>query len=239
MKRVVAKYRFTLVEIMVSMGVFLILLTMLLNFFSGTRQVWRTLRERNEAFENSRIAMNLMTDLLSTSIADGKNIGFLCASNSGGQVSECTFFTHSLRQLTPASNTSPKELGNLYAVKIYAKNTGELCIASEKIANITGELSTSPTVSANEKVIIKGVSKLTFTTLIPSYAVQPSGKRPLAIELQLELFDNVNNFKIYNSMQEGSAKKDFAFAHTYTFTRTISFDNVEDPIYEVKNEPAP
>ena len=49
--------RFTLVELMVSMGVFLILLTLLLNFFSGTRQVWKTLRERNDAYANARIAI--------------------------------------------------------------------------------------------------------------------------------------------------------------------------------------
>ena len=71
------KSRFTLIEIMLSMGVFLILLTLLLNFFSGTRQVWKNLRERNDSFEKARVAMDIVSDLLSTSVA-GKDVPGFC-----------------------------------------------------------------------------------------------------------------------------------------------------------------
>ena len=73
MKKYIKNKHFTLIEILISMGVFLVLLTLLLNFFSGTRLVWKTLRERNEAFENSRVAMNLITDLMQCSLSVRRN----------------------------------------------------------------------------------------------------------------------------------------------------------------------
>ena len=228
--RVVKKHKFTLVEIMVSMGVFLILLTMLLNFFSGTRQVWKSLRERNEAFENARVAMDLMSELFSTSVA-GKNIGFWAGDGSGIST-ECTFFTCTTRSLSDAVENSnvDKELGNFYAVRIYVKD-GALCISSQKMKNIAGESSAKPTLTENEKVIIKNVKSLEFTNMISS----PAGKRTPALGVKLVLFDNKENYNTYKNLP--ADKKDaFSDAHTYTFARTISFDDVEDPIYEVKNE---
>ena len=98
MQNQLRKRRFTLIEMMVAMGVFMILLTLLLNFFSGTRQVWKTLRDRNDSFEKARVAMDIVTDLLTTSVADAGNVGFWVPTTNDS----CTFVTRTTRNLSSA-----------------------------------------------------------------------------------------------------------------------------------------
>lgn len=226
------KSRFTLIEIMLSMGVFLILLTLLLNFFSGTRQVWKSLRERNDSFEKARVAMDVVSDLLSTSVA-GKDVpGFWVASDS------CTFVTRTTRNLVSPSTATDdigRELDNYYLVKIYAEN-GVLKISSQRLGSFTGTLNSGvPSFTGTVKEIIDAVGGVEFKTLVAGDV----NKRCTAIEISLHLFDSKENYKLHNDMQDGSAKKDFQAAHEYVFTRVISFDDVSDPIYEVTNAQNP
>ena len=225
------KRRFTLIEMMVSMGVFLILLTLLLNFFSGTRQVWKTLRERNDSFEKARVAMDIVSDLLVTSVADAENIDFVVDDNS------CTFFTRTTRSLEdPADGDDSlgNELNNYYLAKLYVES-GKLKVAAQRIGNsyagsFSGTLSPS---TANAKTIIDAVSKISFKKLVGDV----NNKRCTALEVELTIFDSKENYDKYNgSSLTASEKKDFKAAHEYVFTRVIAFDDVNDPIYEVTND---
>lgn len=58
------KSHFTIVELLVAMGVFSILMLALMQFFTGAQQIWQKSSARSELFENARVALDLMaTDL--------------------------------------------------------------------------------------------------------------------------------------------------------------------------------
>ena len=237
------KRKFTLIEIMVSMGVFLILLTLLLNFFSGTRQVWKTLRERNDSFEKSRVAMDIITDLMTTSVADNSEIGFWTVESvrddKGNVTSQgsCTFITRTTRKLSGTGSNAVSELDNYYLVKIYAEN-GDLKLKAQRVSNYftSGSgASGAPEPTGTPKVIVDGVSELSFKQLVD----QGNGVRGTAIEVTLCLFDSKANYDKYVDAASGMTdeqKQNFKAAHEYVFTRVISFDDiVGDTVYEVKN----
>ena len=243
MKKYIKKTHFTLVEILISMGVFLVLLTLLLNFFSGTRLVWKTLRERNEAFENSRVAMNLITDLMQCSLSVRDNIGFFIGDKANS-ADNCTFYTHSTRNFSGAANAADhSDLDNLHVVKLsYNKDEGRLVLHSQRVKDMTVAAGTAwntlPAVTGNEKVIIPAVSALTFKALITA-AEKPN--RPVAVEVTLKMFDNKENRRHWyedldgKNATEPAKAKEFRMAHEYVFSRVISFEDVEKPIYEVSD----
>ncbi|MBR2633723.1 MAG: hypothetical protein IKD29_09790 [Lentisphaeria bacterium] len=245
MKKYIKNKHFTLIEILISMGVFLVLLTLLLNFFSGTRQVWKTLRERNEAFENSRVAMNLITDLMQCSVAVRGNIGFFISENSGEdeKYNNCTFYTHSTRNFSGTTNAADhSDLDNLHVVKLsYDEANGELLLHSQRLKDMTVAAGTAwnkrPEVTTNKKVIIPAVSGLYFKALIPVDDPNQSPNRPAVVEITLKMFDNKENRDYWHKLNvAGDAKaKEFRMAHEYVFSRVISFEDVEKPIYEVSD----
>lgn len=58
------KSNFTIVELLVAMGVFSILMLALMQFFTGAQQIWQKSSARSEVFENARVALDLIaTDL--------------------------------------------------------------------------------------------------------------------------------------------------------------------------------
>lgn len=232
--------RFTLVELMVSMGVFLILLTLLLNFFSGTRQVWKTLRERNDAYANARIAMDLMSELVSCSVASDQIVGFYVGSKDSNGNNSCTFLANSNRTLEEYAAASGG-LG-LYAVKLHIDEgtdsdpNGFLRLtalpagkADESNFNNTAFTKTALNVGSDSgKLIIRSVSGLTFTKLT---ATDSTNSRPMAVEITLKLFDNYDNYLAWRSMTRNSdAEKKFRAAHEYTFSRVVSFDDIEEEL---------
>lgn len=230
--------RFTLVELMVSMGVFLILLTLLLNFFSGTRQVWKTLRERNDAYANARIAMDLMSELISCSVASDQIVGFYIGAKSNGNNS-CTFLTSSNRTLEDYTAASGG-LG-LYAVKLHldegtdSEPNGFLRVTALPAGKADGAnfdnnafAKTALDVgTGNGKLVIRSVSGLTFTKLT---ATSATNSRPMAVEITLKVFDNQDNYLTWRKMSEGDAKDKYRSAHEYTFSRVISFDDIEEEL---------
>lgn len=58
------KHSFTLVELIVSLAVFSILLTVMLQFFSGAQRLWTNTESRNQLYSDARVAMDLMSTLL-------------------------------------------------------------------------------------------------------------------------------------------------------------------------------
>ena len=66
MRKNIVKNRFTLVELLVSLGVFSILLVIFMQFFSGMRLVWTNSERRNDLSTDVRIAMDMLSSLVST-----------------------------------------------------------------------------------------------------------------------------------------------------------------------------
>ncbi|MDD5697122.1 MAG: hypothetical protein PHH77_00765 [Victivallaceae bacterium] len=58
--------RYTLVEVMVAMGIFLILMTIMMQFFTSAQGLWSLSSKRNQLYADARVAMNLMTKELQT-----------------------------------------------------------------------------------------------------------------------------------------------------------------------------
>lgn len=65
MKKVISKKRFTLVELLVSLGIFSILLVLFMQFFSGMRLSWTNSEKRSEISSSVRLTMDMLSTLLS------------------------------------------------------------------------------------------------------------------------------------------------------------------------------
>jgi len=65
-KRKIAKRRFTLIELVVSMGVFSVLMLMLMTFFNGAQKLWTMSEKRNALYADARVAMDMMAGMLQT-----------------------------------------------------------------------------------------------------------------------------------------------------------------------------
>ena len=59
-----ARRRFTLVELLVSMGVLVIILGFILQFFIGSQRLWQSMEQRNSLYADARVAMDVMTTML-------------------------------------------------------------------------------------------------------------------------------------------------------------------------------
>ena len=58
-KNIIRNY--TIVEVMVAMGIFLIMMTIMMQFFTSAQKVWNASAKRNMIYADARVAMNLMT----------------------------------------------------------------------------------------------------------------------------------------------------------------------------------
>ena len=75
-----------------------------------------------------------------------------------------------------------------------------------------------------------------FKALIP-VDTERGPNRPVAVEVTLKMFDNKENFVYWNELKKKDEEKakEFRMAHEYVFSRVISFEDVEKPIYEVSD----
>ena len=58
--------RFTLIELMVAVGLLSLIMMMLLQLFSGAQKLWVASERTNNVYADARVAMELMTDVLTT-----------------------------------------------------------------------------------------------------------------------------------------------------------------------------
>lgn len=65
--------RFTLVELLVSMGVFTLLMFVLIRFFDSAQKAWTLSSQRNMVYENARIALDLITRDLQCALYNDEN----------------------------------------------------------------------------------------------------------------------------------------------------------------------
>jgi type II secretory pathway pseudopilin PulG len=66
---------YTIVEVMVAMGVFLVMMTIMMQFFTSAQKVWNLASKRNMMYADARVAMNLMTRELQSMLYDNDNDG--------------------------------------------------------------------------------------------------------------------------------------------------------------------
>ena len=91
---------FTLVELLVSLGVFSILLVVFMQFFSGMRLAWTNSERRSDAHYSARIAMDLLSSM----------IGSMYYSNAGTDVFEKTVQFPFLLKRADADSSKPAAL---------------------------------------------------------------------------------------------------------------------------------
>jgi type II secretory pathway pseudopilin PulG len=61
---------YTIVEVMVAMGIFLVMMTIMMQFFTSAQQVWNAASKRNITYADARVAMNIMTRELQSMLYD-------------------------------------------------------------------------------------------------------------------------------------------------------------------------
>ena len=101
MKKIRKKNLFTLLEVLVSMGVFSLLMLALMQFFSAAQGVWEKSGSKAELFDSARVASQLLSDDLTTAFygdeyhimgdAADKYIFFKTENDSDGNTIHLTF----------------------------------------------------------------------------------------------------------------------------------------------------
>ncbi len=77
MRTCTKKYsRFTLIEILVSMGVFAILMFALISVFNSANKAWSSCRSRSDLYENARVAMDLISNDIQSMYYEYEKIPF-------------------------------------------------------------------------------------------------------------------------------------------------------------------
>ena len=61
---------YTIVEVMVAMGIFLVMMTIMMQFFTSAQKVWNLASKKNMLYADARVAMNLMTRELQSVLYD-------------------------------------------------------------------------------------------------------------------------------------------------------------------------
>ena len=95
MKQVKTRKNFTLVELLVSLGVFSILLIVFMQFFSGMRLVWTNAEKNSTAHTDVRVAMDYLSVLLgslyySTANTPNAEKGY----KTGKTIPKCDILSH-------------------------------------------------------------------------------------------------------------------------------------------------
>jgi len=66
---------YTIVEVMVAMGIFLVMMTIMMQFFTSAQKVWNAASKRNIMYADARVAMNLMTREIQSMLFDNDDDG--------------------------------------------------------------------------------------------------------------------------------------------------------------------
>lgn len=86
-----SRNRFTLVELLVALGVFSVLLVVFMQVFSGMRLIWTNTEKRNETVADARVAMDMVSVLLSSVYYSSASSFVGTGDTSGDQVGHFPF----------------------------------------------------------------------------------------------------------------------------------------------------
>jgi len=67
--------QFTLLELILAMGILMVIMVIMLSFFSAAQKAWMTTSANSEIYENARVAMDLMTRDLQAALYNDENSG--------------------------------------------------------------------------------------------------------------------------------------------------------------------
>ena len=73
-KKHISRY-YTIVEVMVAMGIFLVMMTIMMQFFTSAQKVWNSASKRNFMYADARVAMNVMTREIQSMLYDNDDDG--------------------------------------------------------------------------------------------------------------------------------------------------------------------
>ena len=73
-KKHIIRY-YTIVEVMVAMGIFIVMMTIMMQFFTSAQKVWNASSKRNILYADARVAMNVMTREIQSMVYDNDTGG--------------------------------------------------------------------------------------------------------------------------------------------------------------------
>ena len=109
------KKRFTILELIVSMSVLVVMMTIMMRFFSDAQKAWGASSGQAEIYDNGRIAMDLITsDLNSISYDVGRGVNFRHEIDPNGENEFLGFFSYVKGGLSKVSYQLCTSKGNKY-----------------------------------------------------------------------------------------------------------------------------
>lgn len=240
--------RFTLVELLVAMGVLVVILGFVLQFFVGSQRVWTSMEQRNNVYADARVAMDIMTTMLQNTFYSDGGIPFLVDQGTTGK-NKIYFATRTMQNLPggPLKYVTFQRSGS--STSGAADDELRVSVFCDKESNFGyyfppyGLGGVTNLATARTQVVTKLNDNLTSGTygsvLIPrvtSFEVIPyklkdslSGiervtdatydKPPFMVVLKLTMLSPAD-FKIWEQ-KTGTAKDDFLKENAYTFSRAV------------------
>lgn len=239
--------RFTLVELLVAMGVLVIILGFVLEFFVGAQRVWTSMEQRNNVYADARVAMDIMTTMLQNTFYSDGGIPFRVDQGTAGK-NKIYFATRTMQNLPggplkyvsfqrgdgTASGGAEDEL----KVTVFCdKETdfgyyfppyglGGVTDLATALTKVVAKLDGNLTSSTYGSVLIPRVTSfevIPYKLLNVSPGITPVtgtyDKPPFMVVLKLTMLSPAD-FKIWNQ-KTGTAKDDFLKEKAYTFSRAV------------------
>lgn len=219
------RFHFTLIEMMVAMAVFLVISTLLLQFFAGAQKLWRDSESKQSLYSDARIAMDLMSNMLQSTYYRVDTIPFAVSSNvmmfavrSPRTPGESEVFYVKITQENNNlifSSLSDKD-GIRYDDSLPPKSWTDICM------NVNSHFMD---LNTQKLTIVPRVTSLTFKPIVFNYSSStveyaPYGYVcPNAMEIRFSLLSD-RDYQQWKDMT-GTAADDFRLNNEKTFSRIV------------------
>ena len=244
------KHKFTLVELLVALGVFAVLLVMAMRFFSGAQRLCGATDRKNNLYADARVAMDLMATLIQNVYYSDGGVPFVIDQSEVGS-GKIYFPTHQPLNDFPEKATSSVRFysfqrgsssnANKLNMTVFANDedsgSNAFCLFFPPYEDKTLAQARTDLVSKLDRndaehsaVLLDNVTALDF---VPYKRVAEVDDRriakmesdekniiPFVIDIRLSLMDKTN-FDLWKDMPTGDAKDNFLRQHEYTFTRSV------------------
>lgn len=243
--------RFTLVELLVSMGILVVILGFILQFFVSSQKVWSSMSQRNRTYSDARVAMDIMTTMLQNTFYSEGGIPFRINQDSAGK-HKIYFATRTMQNLPgealkyvsfQRNSDSGKEAQLMVSVFCDKENDfgnyfppyglGSISNLGDARSGVVAKLNSNLNNDSYGSVLIKRV--ISFE--VKPYEIQTSGSGikpvtdstydeiPFMVELKLKLLSPEKEKEWLNVWKDkpetDSGRKDFLNENSYTFSRTV------------------
>lgn len=230
-KHTLRQHRFTLVELMVAMGVFSIMMLALMTFFNSAQKLWTESERRTTVFADVRIAMDLMATTLQTALYEYNKIPFYLDVNKPASLSNNTDYD----MIYYVSNSSYKfdtSVSNIYEIGFAVDANRNLQIsfigdsagaAWNYYGSFTSGNITDVDTSGTQMIVIPYVTRLKFVCYDKTGSVMPTSpaRFPYAVQIQLSVLDKVNYLKWQNASTPFAPSSEFRVNNERTFYRMV------------------